>query len=126
MTRQADRALRAWIMAGAIALCGGLTAWAGQTPAAPPRPADSAARESRVIYRVRPSEVDATPRRADEAHYVAFDRPSPDTPLVVFMAGTGGRPENMAPIINFVADQGFRALGVSYPTAEAVVQICAG
>jgi predicted esterase len=96
--------------------------------AAPQVPADAAAAVAagqRVVYRIRPSEVDAATRRFDDVHYVAFDRPAPATPLVVFMAGSGGRPENMAPIINFVADQGFRAVGVSYPTAQAVVQVCA-
>ncbi|HZV85634.1 MAG TPA: hypothetical protein VFF48_11670 [Brevundimonas sp.] len=125
MSQQARRALRAWMLAALVALPAVATPSAAQTPAAAAPPAESVARDSRVIYRIRPSEIDASTRRVDDAHYVAFDRPAPDTPLVVFMSGTGGRPENMAPIINFVADQGFRALGVSYPTAQAVVQMCA-
>lgn len=106
-----------------LTLVAGALAAASQTPS--PAAAPVAGRENRVIYRVRPSEADPTVQRFDEAHYIAFDRPAPDTELVVMMTGTGGRPEYMAPIINFAADQGYRAVGVSFPTRPAVVQVCA-
>lgn len=111
-------------LAVSVALGAAVTV-AAQTPSPSAGAVAAPNRDQRVVYEVRPSEADPTVTRFDGAHYIAFDRPAPDTELVVMMTGTGGQAEYMAPQINFLADQGYRGVSISFPTQQAVVQICA-
>ena len=49
---------------------------------------------------------------------------SPDAPLVIFLPGTGGRPANARDLLDVIANQGYRALGLEYDDTPAVVGIC--
>ncbi len=49
---------------------------------------------------------------------------APDAPLVVFMPGTDGRPENALGLLRVVAGQGYPVLGLEYDDAPAVAQLC--
>ena len=83
------------------------------------------ARSSLVTYRIAPSAVDSSQHRFDEPHYVVFDSAAPpDAPLLVFLPGTGGRPQNTSDFENFAARQGYRVIGLEYVDEPAVVQLC--
>jgi hypothetical protein len=43
---------------------------------------------------------------------------------VVFMPGTGGRPQNLLPLLHVIAGQGYRVIGLRYDDVPAVVQVC--
>jgi len=78
-----------------------------------------------VSYRITPSSVDSSVRRFDEPHYVVFDSTvGPNAPLLVFLPGTGGRPQNASDFENLAARQGYRVIGLEYVDTPAVQQIC--
>jgi predicted esterase len=78
-----------------------------------------------VTYAVTPSSTDTAIHRFDEPHYVVFDRRTPATaPLLVFMPGTGGRPQGTTEFANLAARQGYRVIGLEYTDTPAVQEIC--
>jgi hypothetical protein len=78
-----------------------------------------------VIYRIRPSALDSTVRRFDNAHYVVFDSTvGPNAPLLLFLPGTGGRPLNTTEFENTAARQGYRVIGLEYVDEPSVSEIC--
>lgn len=86
---------------------------------------DARAASTLVTYRITPSAVDSTVRRFDEPHYVVFDRAAKaDAPLLVFLPGTGGRPQNTSDFATIAARQGYRVIGLEYVDEPAVAQIC--
>jgi predicted esterase len=88
----------------------------GQQPAAP---------AALVVYRVVPSSVDSAVHRFDEPHYVVFDPAvKADAPLLLFMPGTGGRPQNTSDFAGLAARQGYRVIGLEYVDTPAVQQVC--
>jgi dienelactone hydrolase len=96
-----------------VCLLAGAPAWS-QT--APDRP---------TIRFVKPSEADAEIKRFDDPNYVIV-RPqaTEHPPLVVFMPGTGGKPENAALLLGVIANQGYRVIGLEYNDKPAVIQTC--
>lgn len=93
--------------------------------AAAQRGPDSAATSGLVAYRIVPSSIDSSVRRFDAPHLVVFDRAvKPDAPLLVFLPGTGGRPENTSAFAAVAARQGYRVIGLAYVDEPAVQQIC--
>lgn len=78
-----------------------------------------------VEHRLRPSVADPAVKQFDEPSLAIAARGlSPDAPLVVFLAGTGGKPENTRDLLAAIARQGYRTLGLSYDDVPAVVQVC--
>ena len=78
-----------------------------------------------VVYRITPSAADSTIRRFDEPNYVVFDRQVKDcAPLLVFLPGTGGRPQNTSDFANVAAGQGYRVIGLAYDDEPAVAALC--
>ena len=78
-----------------------------------------------VSYRIVPSSIDATVTRFDMPHYVVFDSLAPaSAPLLVFLPGTGGRPNNTTDFANVAARQGYRVIGLEYTDEPAVAQLC--
>lgn len=78
-----------------------------------------------VVYRVVPSSIDTSVHRFDAPHLVVFDRAAnPDAPLLLFLPGTGGRPENTSAFSAVAARQGYRVIGLAYVDEPAVQQIC--
>src|ERR1043166_5115010 len=68
-----------------------------------------------VVYRVTPSAIDSADRRFDNPHYVTFDRTArPGAPLLVFLPGTGGRPQNTTLFSDVAVKQGYRVIGLEY------------
>ncbi len=85
----------------------------------------AAADPSLVRYRVRPSSIDSTVNRFDDPHYVVFDRAvKADAPLLLFLPGTGGQPQNTSFFQDLAAQQGYRVIGLQYVDADAVVEHC--
>jgi hypothetical protein len=79
-----------------------------------------------VSYEIRPSEANPAVTRFNDANLVLVEGSSSATPdLVVFLSGTGGKPLNNQALMQVVADQGYRVIGLSYNDSPAVVQLCA-
>lgn len=79
----------------------------------------------RITRVIRPSEVDRSITRFDNSNIVMFNRSSGDhAPLVVFLPGTNGKPENAQLLLSVIANQGYRVIGLEYDDEPAVVQIC--
>ena len=69
--------------------------------------------------------LDPAVHRFDEPHYVVFDSAvGPNAPLLVFLPGTGGRPQNTSDFENAAARQGYRVIGLEYVDEPAVAQVC--
>jgi len=78
-----------------------------------------------VTYRIAPSAADSTIRRFDEPNYIVFAPPVRDSaPLLVFLPGTGGRPQNTSDFANVAARQGYRVVGLAYDDEPAVAALC--
>ena len=83
------------------------------------------ANDSLVVYLVRPSAIDTSIHRFDEPNLVVFDREvKPSAPLLVFMPGTGGRPQNTSDFARVAAHQGYRVIGLEYDDVPAVAMLC--
>lgn len=78
-----------------------------------------------VVYRIAPSAADSTIRRFDEPNYIVFAPQVRDSaPLLVFLPGTGGRPQNTSDFANVAARQGYRVIGLAYDDEPAVAALC--
>ena len=78
-----------------------------------------------VTYRIAPSAADSTIRRFDEPNYVVFAPQVRDSaPLLIFLPGTGGRPQNTSDFANVAAHQGYRVIGLAYDDEPAVAALC--
>ena len=99
------------------ALCSGLAA----AQAAP----EASAAHDLQVRRIKPSEADPGVKDFDDANLIVVDRKSAaNPPLAVFLPGTGGRPSNVQGLLEVVAGQGYRAIGLQYDDEPAVVQVC--
>jgi predicted esterase len=94
--------------------------------AAASAPAQNPAPEATLVtYRVKPSSLDSTVTRFDEAHIITFSRTAKaDAPLLLFLPGTGGRPQNATLFQEAAARQGYRVVGLQYVDEPAVQQVC--
>jgi hypothetical protein len=96
-----------------------LIALAARANAQQPAPPDL------VVYHVAPSAADSSIHRFDEPNYIVFDRAVRDSaPLLVFLPGTGGRPQNTSDFTNVAARQGYRVIGLAYDDEPAVAALC--
>jgi pimeloyl-ACP methyl ester carboxylesterase len=78
-----------------------------------------------VVYRVAPHATDPAIERFDDPHYVVFERGVPaSADLLVFMSGSGGRPEGTSDFLHVAAGQGYRVVSLAYNDLPAVVAIC--
>jgi hypothetical protein len=78
-----------------------------------------------ATYLVPPEYTDSAIHRFIEPHYVVLDRRLPSSaPLLVFMPGTGGRPQGTTDFANLAAQRGYRVIGLEYTDTPAVAAIC--
>jgi pimeloyl-ACP methyl ester carboxylesterase len=78
-----------------------------------------------VVYRVVPHATDPAIQRFNDPHYVVFERGvSASADLLVFMSGSGGRPEGASDFLEVAAGQGYRVVSLAYNDLPAVVAIC--
>ena len=81
--------------------------------------------DSLVKYWITPAATDSSIRRFNEPHYIVFERSVRQTaPLLVFMPGTGGKPERTTDFANVAARRGYRVIGLAYVDTPAVMQRC--
>ncbi len=73
---------------------------------------------------IQPSIADPTVKNFDIPNVVVAPLLQSNQPLVVFLPGTGGRPTNVLPLLNVVAGQGYRVIGLSYDDQPSVSQVC--
>jgi hypothetical protein len=74
---------------------------------------------------VRPSLADPAVREFDENNVILTPPGvARDAPLAIFLPGTNGKPMNALRLMNVVAGQGYRVIGLSYNDAPAVAQVC--
>jgi predicted esterase len=108
------------VLAGCVAASPGSVAPATAKPALP-----ESAVSVPVVHQIKPSVTHAAIARLDDPHYVAFDpaHDRADAPLVLFMAGTGGKPRDMF-IFPQLLRAGMRVVSISYNTREAIQQVC--
>ncbi|MBL8521804.1 MAG: hypothetical protein JNK75_14195 [Betaproteobacteria bacterium] len=113
------RPLRAMVALIALVLAGGCAT----LPVDPP--ATAAGARAPQVRLIAPATTHAANTRFNEAHYIALDpaRDRADAPLVLFMAGTGGKPREM-PFFPALLHAGHRVISISYNTAEAIQQVC--
>ena len=77
------------------------------------------------VLRIKPSEADPGVKDFDDANLIVVDRlAAARPPLVVFLPGTGGRPGNVQGLLEVVAGQGYRVIGLQYDDEPSVVQLC--
>jgi predicted esterase len=81
--------------------------------------------DSLVRYLVTPQSTDPAIRRFNNPHYVVFEKSvKPSAPLLIFMPGTGGKPERTSDFADVAAHQGYRVIGLEYNDTPAVAQVC--
>lgn len=87
--------------------------------------AGQAAAQQPVGYAIIPSRADPAVKQFDDPSIAITSRTvAPDAPLAIFMPGTGGRPANAGVLLQAIANQGYRVLGLEYDDTPAVVQVC--
>lgn len=87
--------------------------------------AQDARTEGLVIRHIAASSLDPAIHRFDDPHYIVFDSTvGPNAPLLLFLPGTGGRPQNTSEFANTAARQGYRVIGLAYVDEPAVSQVC--
>ncbi|MCG2586614.1 hypothetical protein [Massilia sp. TS11] len=75
---------------------------------------------------IKPSAVDPAVRQFDFPHWVMFDRSgtAPPTGLLVFLAGTGGKPPGPLKFLDTAAKAGYRVISLAYNDEPAVAVYC--
>ncbi len=77
-------------------------------------------RAAPAIELVRPSVADPAVHAFDDPNVVvANPAAGADAPLAIFMPGTGGRPQNVVPLLGVIAGQGYRVIGLTYDDEPA-------
>jgi hypothetical protein len=78
-----------------------------------------------TVTRIVPSTADPAIKQFDEPSVAIADPTLPaDAALAVFLPGTGGKPENAVTLLDAIAGQGYRVIGLEYDDEPAVVGVC--
>ncbi|HEX4739534.1 MAG TPA: hypothetical protein VH331_18450 [Allosphingosinicella sp.] len=87
--------------------------------------AGPACAQSLTAEHVLPSQADPQIRQFDLPNLI-LSRGKADrgAPLAIYLPGTGGRPDNVADLLQVIARQGYRVIGLSYDDEPAVAQLC--
>jgi hypothetical protein len=73
---------------------------------------------------IKPSNANPLIREFDDRNVVLRPAKMDGAPILVFLPGTGGKPENPALLLQVAAEQGYRVLGLEYNDTPAVIQVC--
>ena len=74
---------------------------------------------------VKPSQANPNVRQYDTPNVVISQTGGgPPPPLAIFLPGSGGRPENVLPLLNVIAQQGYRVIGLSYNDEPSLSKVC--
>jgi hypothetical protein len=80
--------------------------------------------KSSTLEYIYPSETDPNIKQHNDANVVLRPKNMDGAPLMVFLPGTDGKPENAKLLLSVAAEQGYRAIGLEYNDTPAVIQIC--
>jgi hypothetical protein len=75
--------------------------------------------------RIDPSTTGAGISNATGQHFIITPDSTRAQRLVVFLPGTGGRPDFYKTFLRHAGERGHHAIGLAYPNAEAVNELCA-
>ena len=75
--------------------------------------------------RVDPPSTGAGISGATGQHFVVASEGGSGADLLVFLPGTGGRPEFYTTFLRYAGTQGHHAIGLAYPNVDAVNDLCA-
>ncbi len=84
------------------------------------------AQEPSIEY-VKPSQANPNVHQFDTPNVVitrSGDRATSLAPLAIFLPGTGGRPQNVLPLLNVIAQQGYTVIGLSYDVEPSLSKVC--
>jgi hypothetical protein len=97
------------------------------TPAPPPTPTPTPS-PAQVEREILPSSVDPVLPASDAANFVINPNPAVAVRgrLFVMLPGTGGIPRNYRTIVRTGAGRGYHSIGLTYPNAVTVGDLCAG
>jgi hypothetical protein len=73
---------------------------------------------------IKPSETNPAIAHFDDANMIVRPEKLKGAPIMVWFAGTGGKPESTKALMNAVAGQGYRAVGLAYNDDPAIGQVC--
>ena len=74
---------------------------------------------------VKPSQANPNVQQYDTPNVViSLSEGGAPPPLAIFLPGSKGRPENVLPLLNIVAQQGYRVIGLSYNDEPSLSQVC--
>ena len=79
------------------------------------------------IEYIKPSQANPSVREYDTPNAVitrSGDRGTAQAPLAIFLPGTGGRPQNVLPLLNVIAQQGYTVIGLSYDVEPSLSKVC--
>jgi hypothetical protein len=78
-----------------------------------------------MTQEILPSDADPSITHFNEPNVIVFDAEAlADSPLVVFLPGTDGKPRGAMHLLRVIAAQGYRVIGLEYNDEPAVVQVC--
>lgn len=81
---------------------------------------------SDTVLSIAPSATDARIATTDPPHVVIYDTRAKPGNLLLFLAGTGGRPPGPVRFLNAAVERGYRVISLSYDDTPAVAQVCDG
>jgi hypothetical protein len=73
---------------------------------------------------IRPSKANPLIKNFDDTNVILRPAKMNDAPILVFLPGTNGKPENPKLLLQVAAEQGYRVLGLEYDDSPAVDQVC--
>ena len=73
---------------------------------------------------IKPSTVDPRVQHFDENDVVIRPGQMEGAPLALYFPGTGGKPEDTRRLLNVIAGQGYRVIGLYYDDVPSVQQVC--
>lgn len=73
---------------------------------------------------VLPSQANPALKQFDDPNVVLTPANSSGAPLAIFLPGTHGKPLNATNLMNVIAGQGYRVIGLTYDDEPAGTQIC--
>lgn len=76
------------------------------------------------LERIKPSEADPRVHAFNDESVILRPGKMEGAPLMVWLPGTGGKPEYSVRLMQVMADQGYRAIGLEYDDVPAVGQVC--
>jgi hypothetical protein len=79
-----------------------------------------------TVLTIAPSVTDARITASNLPHVVIYDRSAKPGSILLFLAGTGGRPPGPLRFLNRAVERGYRVINLSYIDEPAVSEVCTG